>query len=542
MNEIYLYLGLMYCLTVGQFSAQAQDWQWLREAGSTGNDNVAAFTTDASGNSYLCGSFRDSIRFDATSLYAPTTATAHFMVSYNKAGEVMKAQIAARGDKLRIRGLCLDTQGNMILTGQYSDSASLGTNNVLHLQASTSYDMFVAKFNSDGEILWAKVIGEGGYDEAGGIDCDAQGNIYIVGSYHYSAYAGSAAKIMLASYDAAGNLRWQQTSRQHTNGTYGNAIRVDEQGNSYIAGQFFNYMTFDSNDSLVALSIESQACVAKFDAQGKQLWLRQAGGSGFAGGHRIDIDALGNCYLAGFFRGEVHVGSYTLNGSAGMGYELFVAAYDSKGDARWATQTHGACSLRALNCQSDGSCFVAGMFSGKVQLGTTELQNSNKKGSDMLLAKVLPDGKAAWVEQVHGSYSLSVDGMKSKGQSLVIAGTYRDSLRCGALLSVCDTASTNIYLARLDVGVSAVEEYQTQSPILRFIPNPAEELLMWDKSLTAFQRYSIVDCVGNVVRTGLLTEQTNSLVLHGLSKGMYLLRLENLNHPTQSISQSFLKW
>src|SRR5437868_12224725 len=77
--------------------------------------------------------------------------------------------------------IALDANGNVYAVGYFESSPiSFGT---ITLTSAGGFDIFVVKYNSGGNVLWAKRIG-GVIDDYGlSIATDAGGNVYVTGSY-----------------------------------------------------------------------------------------------------------------------------------------------------------------------------------------------------------------------------------------------------------------------------------------------------------------------------------------------------------------------
>ncbi|MBL4587274.1 MAG: hypothetical protein JKX84_09500, partial [Flavobacteriales bacterium] len=73
-----------------------------------------------------------------------------------------------------------DSEGNVILVGSFSGSAQIGST---YLSGVGEKDAFVAKFTSNGDLLWARVITGPKEDVARGVVTDDNDNIYVVGHF-----------------------------------------------------------------------------------------------------------------------------------------------------------------------------------------------------------------------------------------------------------------------------------------------------------------------------------------------------------------------
>jgi hypothetical protein len=75
-----------------------------------------------------------------------------------------------------------DASGNVFITGKFRDSIKFGS--LSTLITSGYDDVFIVKYNSSGVVQWSKKFGSAtGYDTGTGIRLDASGNIYLCGQF-----------------------------------------------------------------------------------------------------------------------------------------------------------------------------------------------------------------------------------------------------------------------------------------------------------------------------------------------------------------------
>src|SRR4029079_119660 len=115
------------------------------------------------------------------------------------------------------------------------------------LTSSGIFDVFIAKFDPAGTLLWMKRAGGTGSDQAHRIIVDAAGNIAIVGEFQQTAFfdnhsinSAGLGNAFIAKYDAAGNNLWVRSGGSTTSfaSDPGRAIAADGASNYYITGDF----------------------------------------------------------------------------------------------------------------------------------------------------------------------------------------------------------------------------------------------------------------------------------------------------------------
>jgi hypothetical protein len=139
--------------------------------------------------------------------------------------------------------IAVDPQGGVLGLGQFSGSLQWGTQSVV---ATTPADIYLAKFDTNGNCLWLSSAGGGIACAMRSLAVDAAGSIYISGSLRGVTQLGpqtvnthNLPMALLAKADAQGRFLWARTRKISWN-TYGGPVSVDAQGGLTWSGQFFD--------------------------------------------------------------------------------------------------------------------------------------------------------------------------------------------------------------------------------------------------------------------------------------------------------------
>src|SRR5690606_25371176 len=112
------------------------------------------------------------------------------------------------------------------------------------------------------------------------------------------------------------------------------------QGNVYTTGYFVGTVDFDPGAGTVNLTSQggSDIFIQKLDALGDLVWAKSVGGTGNDNGRSIAVDAQGNVYTTGDFRGIVDFdpGAGTADLTSQGEYDVFIQKLDALGDLIWA--------------------------------------------------------------------------------------------------------------------------------------------------------------------------------------------------------------
>ncbi|MFI5134924.1 MAG: T9SS type A sorting domain-containing protein, partial [Chitinophagales bacterium] len=446
-----------------------------------------------------------------------------YIAQYDAEGNFKWAKIAASGSSIDVNSICLDKSGNMAIVGEFSGSAVFGNNSVT-LTSSADYDVFVARFNSEGELSWGKSVAGQGFDYASGVSSDDAGNFYFTGEFHKSSFNGSASKIFLAKYDSSGNFVWMKMPQDYSNFHGGNAIKTMADGTSYITGIFFDSLSFDSSIVLDAGNVESNIFIGKFDADGNILWLQKAGaGSGYTGAEAIDADQSGNAYVTGFYRGTISFGSLTLTGPTDLTYDVFIAKCDADGNFLWVNKAYGAGVLddgTAICVDNSGDCYVAGYFSADFTLGNTVLSNSGDE--DVFIAKIDALGNFIWATQCGGMNAVNVGGMKVNASGIFVDGNFTNDISFGNTITLTADVpdQSDIFISKIDNTTGIPGEGDSSSSFFLF-PNPvADEFQL--KGASDFFEYTIYDAQGRFMSEGSGSEG-EKISVQNLPAGIYFI-------------------
>jgi Tfp pilus assembly protein PilZ len=249
----------------------------------------------------------DSIIFDSFTL---TNAGAYdiFIVKYDAAGNVVWAQSAGGAYSEMGSGLSSDANGYIYITGAFeSDSITFGSFTLTNADPGST-DIFVAKYDTAGNVVWAKSAGGNNYDAGYGISTDAYGKSYVTGYFSSgniifgsdTLINSGGADFFVAKYDTAGNVDWAK-SANGPGGDDGYGISVDAGGNSYVTGMFWGTGIAFGSFTLTSAG-DYDIFVVKYDAAGNVVWAKSAGGSDWDQGTGISTDANGNSYVTAGLR------------------------------------------------------------------------------------------------------------------------------------------------------------------------------------------------------------------------------------------------
>lgn len=262
-------------------SSGSQQWiRYLSELPEVVTPWIASdgVSVDPLGNVYIGGTF--GIQQDA------------WVAKYDSNGNRLWLKAVAFGNfnNELCWGVATDNSGNVYSTG-WIDASSNGTGAV-------SSGVWIAKHDTNGNQLWTKQVSSGADDIATNVAVDSSGNAYVTG-FTKGNLAGTNAggwDAWLAKYDSNGNLLWKQQLGSYDHDTAWD-VTVDSTGSVYITG--------DVSFLEGANKGEQDAWIAKYDSNGQLLWTEKLASSNRDNSNGIAVDKLGNIYASGYTQGNL---------------------------------------------------------------------------------------------------------------------------------------------------------------------------------------------------------------------------------------------
>nr|NCR19845.1 hypothetical protein [Microcystis aeruginosa LL13-03] len=142
---------------------------WLRQFGTSGDDEITGISSDSSDNVYVTGSTKGGLPG-----YSNLGSYDAFVAKYDGNGNQLWLRQFGTSGNDEITGISRDIDNNVYVTG-YTTGSLPG-----NINAGGS-DAFVAKYNANGTLNWVRQFGTSAADSANGIRIDSSGNVYVTG-------------------------------------------------------------------------------------------------------------------------------------------------------------------------------------------------------------------------------------------------------------------------------------------------------------------------------------------------------------------------
>jgi len=530
-------LLISFMVLCGIVNAQIPNWTWVKSAGGTLDDFAKCHAVDASGNIYVTGRFQSpTITFDSITLTNTSTSVDLFLVKYDANGNVIWAKGAVGIGADIANTVTVDASGNIYIAGSFASPTIIFGSDTL-TNYGTNHDMFLAKYDSNGNVIWAKSSGGNNSDEAFTVTTDGSGNIFVGGEFVSTTITfgsftltnfGNTADMFLVKYNSGGNVIWAKRA----GGNYDDgptSIKTDGSGNIIVTGYYKSSTIIFDSFTLTNTTINYEDMfLAKYDNSGNVIWAKSAGGSLTDHVYSFTTDNSGNIFVAGYFvSSTITFGSFTLtNAGGGFGYyDMFFVKYDNSGNVLWAKRAGGTSYDEALSVTTDeiGNVYVAGHFTSlNITFGTYTFNLSSNKL--IFIVKYDNSGNVIWAMNAGGGYhgyfntiTYSVYG------NLVFSGYFSGP----TIIFGSDTISTvniDMGLAKLS-PVLEIESITNQNNISVY-PNPASgniSILAEGGSINSMEIYNIM---GEKVylETDIILQEKFDIDISHLPGGIYFVK------------------
>jgi hypothetical protein len=529
----------------------AGNWQYATQAGGSGADVGKGIAVDASGNTYVTGYFNTTATFIGTPTVALTSAGNNdiFLAKFDASGNVLWA-VKAGGKLADIsNSINIDASGNSYITGVFTDTATFYGSSNVQLISNGGLDIFIAKYDPTGNVLWAKKAGGYGSEVAFKIKADVLGNSYITGLFpndtlvfygtpNDSLHSNGGNDMFLAKFDPSGNVVWAK----HSGGTGNdgaNALDLDASGNIFVTGSFLNTDTFYTASSTIYFTSNgsNDIFVAKFDPLGNAIWAKQAGSSLTDIGNNIVVDNLSNCYLTGTLNsGCTFYGAPNIVLSSNGLSDVFLAKYDSLGNLHWAKHAGGTASefCNGISLDRNMYCYLTGSFQNTATFyGATNVALTSAGVGDLFVALYDTSGNILCAQS--GGSTTADRGWDVANNGLgfcYVAGEFTGTATFTSSPSFTLTATgTDIFMGEW-AGCTGFTNIHSNNVEFSVYPNPASNIINISYPGT-YEKLSIeiLDIAGRIVfkQTAFLNNGQTQLQTN-LTTGVYLINLKTENN------------
>ncbi|MCP4604563.1 MAG: hypothetical protein GY847_29245 [Proteobacteria bacterium] len=397
--------------------------EWVKRAGGIdgiGVDFAKSIAAFSDGSIYVVGDFRRTVVFGSGEDKEPVLIAAGetdlYLAKYNEYGTLEWVRGSGGNYWDHGNGVVALSDKSALVTGSYQGSITFGKGEENETTLSRGEDqenpdVFIAKYNHNGDLLWARKAGGNRMDNGSSIVTLPDGAALITGTFFGNITFGQneanqtelsspgSVAVFIAEYDSDGNFIW---AKQAT-GRWDPFIRMTPHtdGSFVMTGTFYNTATFgpgEKNETVLSSTRRWHAFIAKYNPDGNLIWAKSVGGTGVNYGRDITSLSDGSILVTGKFKKKIVFRPEKVNEIeivSNGDFDVFIAKYNPDGILMWV-KTAGGVGIdhcKSITTLSDGSALITGYFMGDTEFGQGEANEtllSSSGKNDIFIAKYAP--------------------------------------------------------------------------------------------------------------------------------------------------------
>lgn len=234
-------------------------------AGLAGTRNIIFdMELDADANVYVCGKYNSSVDFDPGNGVATLSLAGAFLASYDSVGNYRWVKSVVEGNAVNsANSLELLVNGDIMVCGSFRFSPDFDpSSNKLEITSKGDDDLYLSKFDSQGNLKWVNTFGSTKNDGANSIAVNNEGEVFITGYYRdtvdfdpdtlkTSLLIGTiGTEMFLTAYDSTGGYLWGTSA----SGAFIQDIKRTEDGLLYLCGETSS-TSFQHNSSVKNINV-----------------------------------------------------------------------------------------------------------------------------------------------------------------------------------------------------------------------------------------------------------------------------------------------
>ena len=422
--------------------------------------------------------------------------------------------------------LCVDESGNIYITGEFNSSPAIFGSDI-SLTTFGNVDFYIAKYNSAGNIIWAKQGGSGLTDRGFGVVADGS-NIYCAGHFYgkskfdsITVTATGNLDSFLAKYDTSGNIQWLKQGRS-TSQVSINGISLDSSKNIVAIGYFGSKSdtTVNFNNVKLISSGNRDIFLVKYNDSGNVLWAKSAGGVGLSDeGESLSIDNADNIYIAGEFKDSASFDNIKVYSNGGI--DAFIAKYNSDGDVIWVKHGGGKGSdyAKSIAFVDEDNLYVTGYFDSSATFSGIDITGNDF--SDIFIAKYNSNGDLQWIREAASPHVDYGSGITANSSGCFVTGKFMGTITFGTIDLTSINGSEDIFIAKYD-----------PSGNIQFVKQMGGSGKDYGNAIT-------LDKSDNIYITGFFESTANfddSFLVSNGGEDIFIAKLDNTSVPVELIT------
>jgi hypothetical protein len=513
--------------------SHAQNWQWANHVGGNYMPFSERATVISDGtNSYLIGSFGSILYMPDDTLFSNGNNDM-FISKFDQNGQQLwTKQFGGTNSTFMnwedMNGKFDSVNNCIYLSGEFCGVAMFDTAGTIY-STGTSNDIFLAKMDLNGNVLWVKKAG-GADEDHSRVYIGSNGEIYLVCQCLASAYFGNfqvAPGGIIAKYDTNGNCTMAQT--KFTVPPSGAHLYMEFIGEDLLFYGNFDTPTFQFDTLTLINKGQSDYFIALCDSNINVKWIKHFGSTGNEFKGELAVDNSGNIYAPIHFSDSLKIDSLVFISAASTNILLLKIFSDGTFlNAKQISATgpiYSICSFTNLN----NEFYIGGSFNGQTNFGGNITYTSGLP-YDFYIAKF--DSTFSLIGSDNFNNAMANDLTFDSFGGIICVGSFMNQVSFGSN-NFSSYGGWDFFMAKHDAitGLSVARRESNNQLLIRSNPNAGKcfisipDELQFDKNLTL----SIYNNKGQLIQLlpVLLNQGQLELNLEHEAKGLYNVILSN---------------
>ncbi len=457
------------------------EYLWAKSIGG-GRNRVLDVHTDDENNVYACGWFKETVDFlpgDEEWLLTSNGQFNAFLAKYSPAGDLLWAFSLGGTYRDYMQAITVDTDGNIIVSGFFTNTVDFdpgaGVAELITNDGITSWDAFVAKYDSDGNYIWARQFAGDGLQEVVSVSVNSDGDL-IAGEY----FSGT-----IDCDPGAGELIFE------------NGSLTDWQG-----------------------------FIMKLNSEGALVWGKSIGGPANDQVWGIGLDESDNVYATGGFALTVDFdpGAGVFEMTTPLGWaDVFILKLNTNGDFIWSKAFEGGQSASAYAISvSEELIYITGYATGACDFDPGEgvVELDDHLGTDIFIAVLDTDGQYQWADRIGAFENDFGNAIVTDGQNIFVSGNFRHNYATFGEQYFFSQGHDDVFVTKIKPSITASSDVKPKDGILAY-PNPAKDFV-YIKDSEGSLEVILLDLSGKVLIREILSSG-EALDVSKIAAGLYTL-------------------
>lgn len=510
------------------------------------SEAATCLVEDNTGNIYVGGVFRDTVDFDptiVTNKIGSKGSDDGFISKFDANGNYLWTRTIVGTSSESVTKLKINASNELVVLGEFSGvtdfDPSLSTQTIT---SNGSKDIYLAKFDLNGNYIDVKQIGGTGTETAMNLTFDQNGDIFICGAAAIGCDFDPGIGVNTPTFTNTGFIAKYTANMgllfvANNIGEFATNVMVNNNNDIIVGGYFQGTVDFDNSPSSYSVQSVGQrdVFICKYTNTGNFSWLYNVGSvlSDYLTDMAIDNNYIYGC---GLFNNTVDfdnsAGTYTLQSNGQR--DAFLIKLNHTGNLQFAYKFGNTLNDAATSVITNSNgCTVALYTNGIIDCDPGPLTTNILTNSSSTILEFNNSGNFVNNQQVGEAnpYIYSYQILKTTQNQLYIAGFIDNNL--GDVIDFDDSPSVSSYtcggngdavLIKYNPITTSFTKYNTKRSTIIY-PNPASTHLSFQLNEES-KYYTIFDSKLTVIKTGQLSKENPTINIEALNSGLYFIKTE----------------